>query len=90
MSLPEPEIRQYFSGDVCQEADKNRLAPIQDGLVGINGNIIELGYILGDRLYHAILEGGIERAEVRRLLRLPLTGVGEAEDLYFRLVRELK
>ncbi|MEJ2178654.1 MAG: hypothetical protein P8Y12_12160 [Gammaproteobacteria bacterium] len=50
MSLPELEIRQYFSGDVCQEADKNRLALIQDGLVGSNGNITELGYFLGDML----------------------------------------
>jgi uncharacterized iron-regulated protein len=49
-----------------------------------------LGYILGDRLYRAVLSGRMERREVRQLFRERLEGERDAEMLYFELVRKLR
>lgn len=46
-----------------------------------------LGYILGDRMYWALIRGELTRQEARRLFREPLDGDGEAFALYFATAR---
>jgi hypothetical protein len=49
-----------------------------------------LGYILGERLYHALIHHVIGRSAVRELFCLPLTGQEDAEELYFDLLERLQ
>jgi hypothetical protein len=48
-----------------------------------------LGYILGEKLFRGIAEGALDRSEVKDLFCLPLTGLGDAEVIYFDLTRRL-
>lgn len=49
-----------------------------------------LGYMLGDRLYHAMLENGVSKAEIRELYRDPMKQEGEAFELYRKWNRRLR
>ena len=46
-----------------------------------------LGYTLGDRLYHALLQGHLPKEEARELFQDPLDGDGDAFHTYFYLAR---
>ena len=48
-----------------------------------------LGYMLGDRLYYALVRGEIERAEVRRLFIDPLSEHGAVVRAYFSYATRL-
>lgn len=48
-----------------------------------------LGYILGDRLYYAMVQGEVSKTEARRLFRLPMARPGEPMVIYFSLARRL-
>ncbi len=46
-----------------------------------------LGYLLGDKLYYAMIRGELPKEEARRLFQEPFDGDGEAFELYFSLAR---
>jgi hypothetical protein len=49
-----------------------------------------LGYMLGDRLYYAMLDGRVSKAEIRDLYRDPMSEEGAAFELYRKWMRRLK
>lgn len=45
-----------------------------------------LGYLLGEKLYYALVRGQVSRSEVRELFEQPLSGESEAASTYFHWV----
>ncbi len=49
-----------------------------------------LGYMLGDRLYHALVSGAISKKEIRALMTNPMLEEGEPFLIYIDLVRRTR
>lgn len=49
-----------------------------------------LGYILGDRIYYALLNNRISKEETRELFCDPMKEAGAASDLYLKLCKKLR
>lgn len=49
-----------------------------------------LGYMLGDRLYYALVQGRVTKEEIRGFFCDPMRGEGEPSELYRRLLRRVR
>jgi hypothetical protein len=49
-----------------------------------------LGYMLGDRLYYAMIHDRMSKQEIRDIFRDPMQGEGEPFELYHRLLRKVR
>jgi len=72
-----------------RELDKKGL-PIRSRHELFFGVTHGLGYMLGDRLYYALLEGKLSKEEIRDVFRDPMREEGEPYELYRRLLRKVR
>ena len=84
-------VVQHLEHERARRGRRSRLRTIYDTPLDLHLGITHsLGYILGERLHRGLATGRLDRSQARRLFHLPLDGRGDAETLYFDLVRRLR